>query len=190
MPGVLGLDLGKQLGWGLVGGGAPRFGTIKVVSEWSPLGPCMLVLEDQLHRLILRHRPEVLAVARPFVRKSKKKMHDTTSNLLPLFGAFTVTAMLAHVMKLRLEVVEEGDARSKLVGVNMLRRKSKDAKEDVMRAWRSRGVEVTNDHEGDALCVALEGQRRRLKGRDYETTPLFDAAASMRARRSARVSFT
>jgi Holliday junction resolvasome RuvABC endonuclease subunit len=178
---ILGVDLGKQTGWGWFNKSTYRFGTVKIVSQWQPYGACMLVLEDRLHQLILQHRPEVIAVARPFVRKGKVSF-DTTQNLLPMFGSFIVLSMLASAMHIPLEVVEEGEARSSLVGKKMLRRKSAHAKEDVIRAWRSRGVEVANDHEADALCVALEAERRMLGKRGYETSPLWDAAATMAAR--------
>lgn len=185
MPKILGIDLGKDTGWGLLGDGRPRFGTLKIVSQWQPFGDCMLVLEDKLHKLILKQRPDRIAVARPFVRKSKGKMYDTPQNLLPMYGAFTTLMMLAATMKIPVDVVEEGAARSRLVGKNMLRRKSADAKADVMLAWVSRGLDVKTSHEGDALCVAMEGRAMAVRGREYETTPLFEAAATVRPRRAA-----
>lgn len=179
---TLGIDLGKQTGWGALGSGhPPRFGSMKIVAQWQPLGDSLLILEDHLHKLILRHRPDQLAVARPFVRTR----FDTPQNLLPMYGCFTVLCMMASSMKLPLIVVNESAARTRLVGKNMLRRKSAQAKQDVIQAWRSRGVEVTDDHEADALCVALEAIAQADPTRDYATTPLFDAAATVRARRSA-----
>lgn len=179
MPRVLGIDLGKNLGWAVVGQGAPRFGTIQVVSQWSPLGDCLLVLEERLHKLILQHRPDILATAIQFVNPKQA----TPINLIPMFSGFGILNMMAASMKLPIQMIFEGDARAAFLGRGNTPKGSANKKAAVMRACEERGWMVKTDHEADALCVASAALERTDPRRAHETTPLFQAAATMRARR-------
>lgn len=181
MTGVLGIDLGKNLGWGLVGRPRVLSGCIHVVDRWSPYGAKFLQLESALHKLVKKHRPEFIGVARPFVRLDKDAVqyNDTTQNLVPMFGAFVVLNMVATAMGVRVIAVEEGDARSRFMGAGNLNQASYISKEQIRRACEQRGWAPTTSllDETDALCVGSCAWEIVSKGLEYEMTPLFQAAA-------------
>lgn len=185
MTAILAIDLGRTVGWGLVGRQPmPIWGSAMVVKQWSPLGASLLVLEDRLHKLITRLKPDMLATATQFfdVRNA------ATTNLIPLYTQFGILNMMAETMRLPIMMVEESMARSAFLGRGNTPRGSKAKKAAVIRACEERGWMVTDDHQADALCVATYAQARANPARAYETTPLFNAAATMRARRSGGVS--
>lgn len=178
---ILTVDLGRDLGWSLIGRHpVPLFGTIKVVSQWSPLGASLLVLEDKLHKLILRHKPDRIAVATQFF----DPRNASTANLIPLYTQFGILFMIAECMKLHVEPIDEGQARRALLGAGMTPKGSKNKKAAVMRAFQDRGLNVQTDHEADALCVGFYAMEKAAPARAYENTPLFAAAATMRQRRA------
>lgn len=188
---VLAFDIGKTLGFGLLGGERTLSGSHEIVKRWTPLGESLLKLEDRMHSLILAHKPNVLACARPFVRERQWKptveafleqRYDTPLNLVPMFSGYGFLHGLAAAVGLRLELIEESDARSILLG-NMLPQRSDKVKAAVMQACRDRGWPVTDDHAGDALCVAAAITERLDPAQSYEMTPLFQAAPTMRQRR-------
>ncbi len=179
MPAVLGIDLGKHLGFGLVGRGKPVSGTFEICQRWAPLGPNLLKLEERLHGLIVQHKPDILATAIQFVNLRQA----TTLNLVPIFGGFAVLNMLAAATGLPLEFTYEGSARGAFIGAGMVPKGSAKIKEAVIRACRDRGWPATDEHAADALCVASWALGKAVPGRAYETTPLFQAAPTMRLRR-------
>ena len=179
MPAVLGIDLGKQLGFGLVGRGRPISGSHEICKKWAPLGENLLKLEARLHSLIVQHRPDVLATAIQFVNLRQA----STFNLVPIFGGFAVLNMLAAAIGLPLEFTFEGAARRAFLGTGMVPKTSPKIKAAVIRACQQRGWPATDEHAADALCVASWAHGRLVPGRSYETTPLFQAAPTMRLRR-------
>lgn len=182
MPAILTFDLGKDLGWSLLGRPIPLFGTVKVVSQWSPLGACLLVLEDKLHKLILRHKPDQLAAATQFFDPRKA----STNSLIPLYTQFGILLMMAETMRLPISMIEESQAVRALLGAGMTPKGSKNKKAAVMRALTGMGYDVQTDHEADALCVGMLAMGRALPASSYELTPLFTAAATMGARRTGK----
>lgn len=183
MPRVLAFDLGKHLGFGLLGVGDPVSGSREILKRWSPLGPSFLILEDMLLSLINQHNPDVLAVALPFVRLGPRaSMIDTPQNLVPMFGAFAILNRVAAVKCLRLETIEESDARSIMLGRD-LPWKSAAIKAAIIQACRDRGWPCCDDHAGDALCIAAAILERLDPGQAYQTTPLFTTTAPPPRRR-------
>lgn len=186
MPRVLAIDLGKRAGYAVMGGPRVLSGSHEIVKRWAPLGASLLTLEDRLYTLILAHKPDVVACATPFVRRGRGgAMIDTPVNLVPMFCCFGVLHMLCDAMGIRLETIEESRARKVMLG-DFLPRKSAAVKEAIMRACRSQGWPVTNDHAGDALCIAAAITERLDPAKSYEMTPLFQAAPTMRSRRKPR----
>lgn len=177
---VLSIDIGKQLGFGLLGPGVTvRSGSLEILQSWHPLGAAALTFENRVGGLIDQHQPTHLAVARPFVRRFRGKMIDTPDNLVPMFGAFMVLHRLAAVRGLPPPLVmQESDARSHLVGKNMMMAKSAAIKKAVMQACRDRGWPCRDDHAGDALCVAAAALEQLQPSRAHQTTPLFVAASA------------
>lgn len=182
MPTSLTVDLGKDVGWARFDGQRPTFGTVPIVSEWSPLGACLLVLEDKLHKLILRHKPGLIVVATQFFNVR----NASTENLIPLYAQFGILLMLAETMRIPVMFIQESQARRALLGAGMTPKGSKAKKAAVMRALIAMGYDVKTDHEADALCVGMKAQAEINPARSYELTPLFHAAATMRARRTKR----
>lgn len=181
MPAILTVDLGRDLGWSLIGRGpVALFGTIKVVSQWSPLGASLLVLENKLHKLILRHKPDQLAAATQFFDRRSA----STTNLIPLYTQFGILLMMAETMHLPTQLIDESQARRALLGDGMTPKGSKNKKAAVMRALQTMGYDVQTDHEADALCVGFLATEKANPARAYEHTPLFAAAATMRQRRA------
>ena len=180
---VLSLDIGKQLGFGLLAPDEVRSGSLEILQTWHPLGASSLTFEARVGGLIDKHRPTHLAVARPFVRYSRGRMIDTPDNLVPMFGAFVLLHRLAQVRGMPLLVEQESDARSHLVGKNMMMAKSEAIKKAVMQACRDRGWPCRDDHAGDALCVAAAALERLQPKKAHQTTPLFIAAGGARQKR-------
>lgn len=197
MTRVLAIDLGKTMGFGLLGGKRVLFGSREVVKRWSPYGASFLGLWAAIQALIDTHKPDYIAVARPFVRLDMpepapgqpedpfRKYNDTTQNLVPMFGGFVVLHMVAAKNCKPVEVVEESAARSLMLGEGMCPRASARAKAAVMQACRDRGWLVEDDHAGDALCVGAAVLERLEPGQAHETTPLFIAAQPARKPRKA-----
>lgn len=186
---LLAIDIGKQMGFGLIGPGVEtRSGSREILKTWHPLGDAALVFEAKVGELIDLHCPTHMAVARPFVRRFRGKMIDTPDNLVPMFGAFMVLHRLAAVRGLPPPlVIQESDARSHLVGKNMLAAKSAVIKEAVIRACRDRGWPVCDDHAADALCIAAAALERLQPRRAHQTTPLFIASQAQKQKRRRRV---
>lgn len=175
---VLAIDLGRQLGFGLLGGERVLSGSREVVKRWSPLGPSFLMLEDKIQGLIDIHMPNVLACATPFVRRGRGgAMIDTPQNLVPMFGCYAVLHMLAADNRIPLETIEESHARSVMLG-RFMPRKSDAVKLAIQKACRERGWPVCDDHAGDALCIAAAITERLAPAEAHLTTPLFIAASA------------
>lgn len=181
MARILSLDIGKNLGFGLLDSASSevRSGSLEILRTWQPLGPASLIFDSSVGALIDKHRPTHLAVARPFVRYSRGRMLDTPANLVPMFGAFMLLHRLAASRGLPLLVEQESDARSHLVGKNMLMMKSEAQKLSVIQACRDRGWACRDDHAGDALCIAAAALERLNPKMAHQTTPLFIAATPL-----------
>lgn len=176
---VLAIDIGRQLGFGLLDSASSevRSGSLEILQSWRPLGASSVIFETRVGELIDKHRPTHMAVARPFVRYARGKMIDTPENLVPMFGAFMLLHRLVQVRGLPpLLVEQESDARSHLVGNNMMMAKSEAIKKAVIQACRDRGWPCRDDHAGDALCIAAAALERLQPKRAHQTTPLFIAA--------------
>lgn len=177
---VLGIDLGKQMGFGLLGGAAVLSGSREVVKKWAPFGPSWLILEGRLQELIDQHKPDILGVARPFVRRGRGgAMVDTPQNLVPMFGQFAIFHRTAAVNRLRVEEFEESDARSIMLGRDMPFG-SERLKAAIIQACRDRGWPCCDDHAGDALCIAAAVLERLNPRQAHQTTPLFTTAQRRR----------
>lgn len=166
---AMGLDLGKNLGFGLLGGrNGVLSGSYQVLKSWSPLGAAVITMEIRLQALIDKHRPDVIGVARPFSKRG-----DTPQNLAPMYAAFTTLHRVAFINKIPLEVIQESDARSAFLGDGNMPRGSEALKKAVHQACRDRGWLARDFECSDALCIASATLDRRKPSRVHETTPLW-----------------
>lgn len=181
---VLGIDLGKSLGYGVAGGEELHAGCFQICDAWWPLDVSMTALEVRVQSLIDEYKPDVIGVARPFVRYGRKGggIIDTPNNLIPQFGAFVVLHLVAGRNGLPVHVMQESEARSLLLGPNYPRA-SDEAKQAVWQACLDRGRRCQNKDASDALCIALGVLERRNPSAGHETTPLFTTAPKRRKRR-------
>lgn len=186
---VLAFDLGKRLGFGLLGGASVLSGSHDIVPRWSPLGASLLKLEDRLADLITAHQPQAIACATPFVRLDRdeddpaRKYNDTTQNLVPMFACYGALHMVAAAMGVLLKAVNEQDAREKFLGAGNVPSGSFKLKTAVQQECRNRGWPATDDHAADALCVASAAVELLDPELSYEVTPLFMAMPTVSARR-------
>lgn len=157
-----------------------RSGSREILKSWSPFGAALLTLERKLEQLIAQHKPDVLGVARPFVRRG-----DTPMNLLPMFCAFGILVRLAEVQKLSLEIIQESDARSVMLGKGNMPRGSAALKLAIMKACRARSWPACDYEASDALCIAAAVMEKLRPGYAHETTPLFATAPRARRKKSA-----
>lgn len=166
---VLAFDIGKRCGFGLLGGNRILSGSHEIVETWDPLGAKLKRLETHFFTLIDEYKPDVLAVARPFVRYG-----DTPKNLVPMYGGFAVLHLVAYRADLRLEVMQESDARKTMLGKDCPRASAK-VKLAIKQACRDRGWPCCDDHAGDALCIASAVTEKLNPTKAHMTTPLFQA---------------
>lgn len=175
---VLAIDLGKSLGFGVAGGAELHAGCFQLFDAWWPLGRSAHILRRKFNELIDEFNPDMLGVARPFVRYGKKGggILDTPQNLIPQFGAFYLLHEVAEDRGLPVPyVMQESEARSLLLGPDYPR-DSERAKQAVWQACLDRGRRCPTKDASDALCVALGVLERLQPGRAHESTPLFTAA--------------
>lgn len=167
---VLAFDLGRKLGFGVLGGPKVSSGTRELFKRWSPFGDCLLILENCLQGLIDKHNPDVLGVARPFTRHG-----DTPMNLLPMYGGFAILNRLAAVNHLPIEVIQESDARNMMLGKGNMPRGSAALKLAVHKACKARSWPACDFEASDALCIAAAVLERLCPAKAHQTTPLFTA---------------
>ena len=184
---VLAPDLGKSLGYGVAGGAELHAGCFQLFDAWWPLGRSSHILRRKFQDLIDEFHPDVIGVARPFVRYGKKGggIMDTPNNLIPQFGAFFMLHEIAEDRSLPIKIIQESEARHLLLGADYPR-ESEAAKQAVWQACLDRGHRCPTKDASDALCVALAVLERLTPAAGHETTPLFQAAPPVRARRKTR----
>ncbi len=167
---VFTIDNGKTLGFALLVGANASTGSHSLFKNWHPLGEKALIYERHVRGLILENRPDVIGTAAQFVSRN-----TTTDNGVPLFWAFGCVLKLAAELGIRSEIVNEGEARSKLLN-EKIPRGSLAKKQATWQALLDRGWRCTNYDASDALCIAVAVQERLQPKRAHQTTPLFLAA--------------
>lgn len=170
-------DLGKQTGWAILEGSRAESGSLLFVEKWWPdLGGAAVEYDRKMRDKIAEARPDVLAIATQFVSR-----RDTTQNSLPLFWAYGNFLKMAHEMGLPCEIINEGEARSKMLGKDVpMPRGSEAKKRAIWQACRDRGWYCSDHNCSDALCVALAAQERLDPENSYRNTPLFRSAPHRR----------
>lgn len=187
MTTVLGIDLGKSLGYGVAGGTDLHAGCCQLFDAWWPLGRSAHILRRKFHDLIDEFRPDMIGVARPFVRYGRRGggILDTPNNLIPQFGAFYLLHEVAEDHVLPMHVIQESAARSLLLGRDCPR-ESEAAKQAVWQACLDRGKRCPTKDASDALCIAIAVLEIHDPSCAHESTPLFAAAPKKAPRRRAR----
>lgn len=175
MTRVLAIDAGMNVGYGAVGGGvAPVSGSRALKGSPRRMGVTGLDALETVRNLVLQHKPDVVAYAAPFVGRFVKP-----DNIRPLMSITTIVEMVVEEInkgrpagrKIRCVEVDEPEARRAFL--TAVPRGTRAIKIAVQRACFARGWPCSDDHAGDALCVAAWALECVDPGHAHETTPLF-----------------
>lgn len=164
-------------GFGAVGGNRPPAScSHRLRGDARHLGIAGRHFDQILREMILRERPDVLAFAAPFVGKTfdpktKRWQPVSPDSIRPFMSFLTLVEMVGDELKIRVVEVDEPEARRGFM--TAVPRKSKAIKIAVQRACFARGWPCSDDHAGDALCVAAWALECVDPGHAHETTPLF-----------------
>lgn len=175
---VLAIDGGLTLGFGALGGGKePTSGSRRLRGDARHLGIAGRHCDEVIRQLILAERPQVIAFAAPFVGSKKGKPIQPDS-IRPLMSFLTIVEMVCDELKIRCIELDEPECRRAFM--TAVPRKSEDIKAAVMRACRQRGWPCTDNHAGDALCVAARALEIVAPDASHEMTPLFSTATAVK----------
>lgn len=163
---VLAFDAGFTMGYGALGGGrAPTSGSRRLRGDARTLGIAGRHCDSVVRELILAEKPQVIVFATPFVGQRRGKPVRVQGRLYwpdaapvqpdsirPLMSFLTIIEMVCDELRIRCLELSEPEARRAFLG--KAPQKSADIKAAVMRECRTRCWPCTDDHAGDALCVA------------------------------------
>jgi hypothetical protein len=169
---VLAIDAGMTLGYAAVGDQRPVIsGSRRLRGGPRRMGETAQHCQDVLQMLLDQEAPDLVAFASPFVGRTFGGAPIPPDNIRPLFGCLTVIEMTCRQMGIACCEIEEGSARRVLLG--SIPRGTKNIKAAIIRACKQRGWPCTDDHAGDALCVASFVWECKHRDQAYRTTPLF-----------------
>lgn len=178
---VIGVDLGFNLGFGVLETGKPALsGTRRVEGSSIFLGIAGRSVDRIVRELIQIHRPTVLAFASPFIGR---RGFVTPVQLRPIMSFPTIVEMVCAELQLRCVEWDESRARLAFLGKGNLPAGTKAIKKAVMQACRDRGWPVMDDHSGDALCIAAYTLARLCPDKAHESQPLFQAKVARKRRK-------
>ena len=176
---VLAIDAGFRTGYGLLGGGIdPLSGSLAIAGSSENLGQALEDFREKVATLIFDHAPHVVVIAAPFISRKA-----TPQALRPLFAMYGEVERVAFVHATPCFEVDEPRARRALLG-EFLPGKSKDIKAAIVQACHDRGWPCTDDHAGDALCVAAYALDRLTPELAHAQTPLFQKRQKKKANRN------
>lgn len=192
---VLAIDPGLTLGFAALGDGRPPCsGSRALRGNSRRLGVSGRHCDEILRQLILQERPKVIVFATPFVGQRRGKPVRIQGKLYwpdaapvqpdsirPLMSFMTIVEMVCDELKIRCVELDESEARRAFLG--KVPKKSADIKEAVMAGCRSRGWPCTDDHAGDALCVASRALEILAPDASHEVTQLFSGPVRKPAKR-------
>lgn len=175
MPKVLGLDLSTKTGFALFkdANSSPRLGTLRLPKPYNheDYGARCWPLMEWLQGMIDGHAPDVVAYESPFIPMRPVKTEDhagkadftTTQHALRLQISLAATIETAverenarrkgarEHSRIRCLEVATSSAKVALAGSARLEEK----KRDMVRAAWARGWQAADDHQADAIGVAL-----------------------------------
>lgn len=177
---VLAIDAGFHMGFCAMGDGLSVRAGSRLIRAGS-LGSAGRRCDEILRELIFEHRPQVLAIAKPFVSNVHRKNPRTgKSELVPVNPDSLMPLMLftgiVHMVADELRIpcpnnVVESEARGAFLEV--VPRKSKDIETALIQGCRDRGWPCCDGHAASASCIAAFVLSELEPARAHETTPLF-----------------
>lgn len=178
----MGVDCGFSFGFGVLGDGKPvHSGTRRVEGSSVLMGKAVRSVDRIMRELIQVHRPAVIGFASPFIARQGKV---TPTQLRPIMAFPSIVEAICDELHIRCVEWDEHRARLAFLGKGNLPATSEKIKRAVMQDCRDRGWPVTDDHAGDALCIAAYTLDRLCPDKAHETQPLF--AVKGRHRRGKR----
>lgn len=175
MTKVLGLDLSSRTGWALFRDkdSAPRLGTLRLPKPYNPedYGARCWPLMEWVQGMVDGHAPDIVAYESPFIPMRPTKADDeagkanftTTQHALRLQISLAATIETAVAREnarrkearepTRVRCLEVATSSAKLALAGSAR--LADKKRDMVRAAWARGWETADDHQADAIGVAL-----------------------------------
>lgn len=141
------------------------------------MGAAFRSLAMFVESLIKTHKPDVIAIARPFIGRVV-----TPVQLGPIMAFPCRIHEIADEHRIPFRREYEPDARRAFIGAGQTPRKSKDIKVAVIRACAMRGWEPKDSHAADALCVADFVLNQLEPHNSHRSTPLFISAGQYRSR--------
>jgi Holliday junction resolvasome RuvABC endonuclease subunit len=164
MARVLGLDLSTHTGWCFfeAQSATPKFGTYRLPKTYLPEDygtRCWALMQWLDVVMIPQYRPEIIALEAPFLplgNEAKdpdpKKRFKTSAMALRLqISLAAIIETVAKKHKIRCLEIASSSAKVALAGSARLKEKKLEM---VQAAW-ARGWEVADDHQADAIGVAL-----------------------------------
>lgn len=152
MSRVLALDCASNVGWALFNGpqAAPKFGTWHAPRAYlfDNLGRSFVTLETWLLDMLRVHRPDVIAFEAPLTLFVGHERNGPEIVRL-LIGMATVVELVATRARLRCIEVPVPTVKKRMTGTAWA------TKRDVVNAVVKLGHLVEDDHQADAIAVAL-----------------------------------
>lgn len=153
MPRLLAIDCSSHVGFAFFASptATPKLGTFKLPKSWAQenYGPRFKAFHDWLCDVVTTFEPEVLAFEGPFLPRGSSSFSSTEHTLRTLIGLASIAELIANLRNLRCFEVNVSTAKKRLTG------DGRAQKNDMIIAATALGYEVANDHEADAIAVAL-----------------------------------
>ena len=152
MTSILALDCSTHVGHAYFAdvGAKPRLGTWKAPKSWSmeDYGKRFHAFHNWLTDMLTTFNPDVLAFEAPVMVRGPNA--NTTEHILrTLIGLVSVAELIADLRGIRCFEVNVATAKKELSGDGRAK------KDDMVIAATRLGYDVSNDHEADAIAVAL-----------------------------------
>ena len=154
MARVLALDCSTNVGWALFegAGGPVRFSTWRAPKSFlqAEYGRSFVALEEWLNDMISVHAPDVVAFEAPITPFAGFVEQRSSLDIVRLLiGLATVVELVATRARLRCIEVPVPTAKKRVCGTG------RATKRDMINAVVNLGHLVEDDHQADAIAVAL-----------------------------------
>lgn len=164
---IVAVDAGLRTGYAIIQPGrAPVSGSVQIAENGKNMGSAFASYERWLEPFLLKHRPNMVALADPFISRKA-----APSAVIFFLGFIAHTHSMAFKCGVPIEPIAEGTARRAFM--SYVPPKSADIKKAVVSACRVRGWPVCDDHAGDAVCIGAYAMEKFAPKRAHTMTPLF-----------------
>lgn len=152
MTSILALDCSTHVGHAFFAdvGAKPILGTWKAPKSWSmeDYGKRFHAFHNWLTDMLTTFNPDILAFEGPVMMRGPNA-NTTEHTIRTLIGLVSVAELVAALRGIRCFEVNVATAKKELSG------NGRAKKDEMIIAATRRGYEVANDHEADAIAVAL-----------------------------------